>query len=88
MRQTALWIQTGSAPGLGGAEIREFQTLARPSDPHMSPGKGLESREGATGGLRTVLRAENSPGPRRHRLKGRARERRIDQICSNPEACE
>lgn len=56
------WIQTGSVPGPGGAEIGEFQTLARPSHPHMSLGKGLESREGTTEGLGTVLRAENSPG--------------------------
>lgn len=33
MRQTALWIQTGSAPGPGGAEIREFC----PSDPAHVP---------------------------------------------------
>lgn len=49
---------------------------SRPSDPHMSPGKALESQEGEQGGLGTVLRAENSLGPRGCRLKGRAKEKK------------
>lgn len=46
---------------------------SRPSDLHRPQGKVCKAGKGQQEGLGAVLRAENSPGPRGRRLKGRAK---------------
>lgn len=54
MRQRALWIHTGR-------EEREFGNSG-PSDPHVSPGKSLERREGGTGRAGDCAESREQPG--------------------------
>lgn len=44
---------------------------SRPSDPHMSPGKGVERQEGGTGRAGDCAESREQPGARGHHLKGR-----------------
>lgn len=65
MRQTALWIQTGSAPGLGGAEIREFQTPAHVPLTRTCPqGKVWKAGKGQQEGWGLCWEQRTAPGHR------------------------
>lgn len=75
----ALWIHRGSTPGPGEQEfaIWEFQSLWPTAVPRERPGKGT-ARAGDRAGSR------EQPGATAWR---EGQRERIDQICSNPEAC-
>lgn len=72
MRQTALWTQTGKS---GNRGIPDPLTLHVPRESSGKPGRG-------TGSAGDCAESREQPGATGQR------KRRIDQICSNPEACE